>query len=203
MDFFNIIKPDMVNDTESMEFYINYLKYKLNIEIDKMYYLPDWPSVAQKLYDLDLKNCDSDSEIIKKRQLLTTILGYYIRFSNEPAKVSLYYLDKIDENDLIQLSNLKKELRRRYVINNDKYYIKILNESIIDYSRPLSKIDLKTLETDIVRVPFDTEFSVPGYNMVFFNKLHFPDPDISVINRESVFLNSINAFDEKRLVKRK
>jgi len=203
MYLFNIIKPDMVNDTESMEFYIHYLKYKLNIEIDKMYYLADWPSVAQKLYDLDLKNCDLDSEIIKKRQLLTTILGYYIRFSNEPAMVSLYYLDKIDKNDLIQLSNLKKELRRRYVINNDKYYIKILNESIIDYSRPLSKIDLKTLETDIVRVPFDTEFSVPGYNMVFFNKLHFPDPDISVINRESVFLNSINAFDEKRLVKRK
>lgn len=201
MDLFNIIKPDMVNDTESMEFYINYLKYKLNIEIHEMYYLPDWHLVAQKLYDLDLKNCNSDS--IKRKQLLTTILGYFIRFNDEPAMLSLYHLDKIDGNDLIQLFNLKKELRRRYVINNDKYYIRILNESIIDYSKPLSEIDLKTLESDIVRIPCNEEFYDPEYNMVFFNKLHFPDPDISVINREREFLDSINAFDEKRLVKRK
>lgn len=203
MELFNIIKPDMVNDSESFEFYMNYMRFKLNIEIDSMFYLLDWPSVAQTLYDLDfnIASVYSDNQVMKRKQLFTTILGYYLYYYNQPAIISLFHIDNVEEYNLQQLVSLKKELRQRYVVNSDKYYIRILNESIIDYSKPFNTIDLGRVETDVVRIPSSQDFFNPDYNMVFFNKLHFPDPDIIAINREKMYLHSIGAFDEKKLVK--
>lgn len=196
MKLFNVIKPDMVNDIEAMAFYFECLKNNFYVEEYSMYSIKSWVDLSKKLYFFD-----SNQDLSKKKQILTTILGYYLLYNDESAIVNLYDVENINQEKLRQLYDLKKQLRKRYVLNTDKYYIRILNENIIDYAKPLDELQLEILDYEIVKVPFNNEYDVNGFRMAFFNKLHFPDPNFYIVNRELSLLASENVFEQKNLVK--
>lgn len=204
MEIFNILKPDMIKDKEALSFYFEYMEMKFGINITKMYYIQDWIAISRIIYEMDVCNLKLSSEEIKQRrkQILITILGYYMYYKNQQAIINLYNVDIKNPNILNQLSTFKKELRKRYVINTDKYYLKILNTSEIDFSLPLKLINLQNVKTETVIIPFSEEFNDPNYDMIFFNRIHFPDPNIGAIQNELRILNQNNIFDEDNLVGR-
>lgn len=204
MELYNIIKPDMICDEEALNFYFSFMKSEFGININKMYYLDDWVYISKLIYELDLCNMNLNSEeIIKKRKkLLTTILGYYLFYKNKCAVISLFDVDLQKKDILKDLDFLKKELRKRFVLKTDKYYLKILNRSEIDYSLPLTSINLDNIKVESVVVHSCEDFNDPNYEMIFFNKLHFPDPDVCYINKELGAIKQTNLFKEQKCAMR-
>lgn len=204
MELYNIIKPDMICDEEALDYYFRLMKSDFGINVNKMYYLDDWIYISKLIYELDLCNMHLDSETIiqKRKQLLTTILGYYLFYRNKYAVISIFDVDLEQKDILKDLECLKKELRRRFVLKTDKYYLKILNESEIDYSLPLTSINLDNIKVASVVVDSCQEFNNPDYQMIFFNKLHFPDPDVCYINKELCAIKETNLFKEQKCAMR-
>lgn len=204
MEVFNILKPDMIRNKEALNFYFDYMLNRFGIDIKKMYYIQDWVSISKKIYELDA--CDSNllsQDIIEKRKkLLITILGYYLYYKNQQAIISLYSVDIEKPNILNQLRSFKKELRNRYVLNTDRYYLRILNLSEINLELPLKLIDLQNIETETIIVPSSEYFDNPNYDMVFFNKIHFPDPNIETVQKELKILRENDIFNEENFVRR-
>lgn len=204
MEVFNILKPDMIRNKEALNFYFDYMLNRFGIDIKKMYYIQDWVSISKKIYELDA--CDSNllsQDIIEKRKkLLITILGYYLYYKNQQAIISLYSVDIEKPNILNQLRPFKKELRNRYVLNTDRYYLRILNLSEINLELPLKLIDLQNIETETIIVPSSEYFDNPNYDMVFFNKIHFPDPNIETVQKELKILRENDIFNEESFVRR-
>lgn len=204
MEVFNILKPDMIRNKEALNFYFDYMLNRFGIDIKKMYYIQDWVSISKKIYELDA--CDSNllsQDIIEKRKkLLITILGYYLYYKNQQAIISLYSVDIKKPNILNQLRSFKKELRNRYVLNTDRYYLRILNLSEINLELPLKLIDLQNIETETIIVPSSEYFDNPNYDMVFFNKIHFPDPNIETVQKELKILRENDIFNEESFVRR-
>lgn len=204
MEVFNILKPDMIRNKEALNFYFDYMLNGFGIDIKKMYYIQDWVSISKKIYELDA--CDSNllsQDIIEKRKkLLITILGYYLYYKNQQAIISLYSVDIEKPNILNQLRSFKKELRNRYVLNTDRYYLRILNLSEINLELPLKLIDLQNIETETIIVPSSEYFDNPNYDMVFFNKIHFPDPNIETVQKELKILRENDIFNEESFVRR-
>lgn len=204
MEVFNILKPDMIRNKEALNFYFDYMLNRFGIDIKKMYYIQDWVSISKKIYELDA--CDSNllsQDIIEKRKkLLITILGYYLYYKNQQAIISLYSVDIEKPNILNQLRSFKKELRNRYVLNTDRYYLRILNLSEINLELPLKLIDLQNIETETIIVPSSEYFDNPNYDMVFFNKIHFPDPNIETVQKELKILRENDLFNEESFVRR-
>lgn len=204
MEVFNILKPDMIRNKEALNFYFDYMLNRFGIDIKKMYYIQDWVSISKKIYELDA--CDSNllsQDIIEKRKkLLITILGYYLYYKNQQAIISLYSVDIEKPNILNQLRFFKKELRNRYVLNTDRYYLRILNLSEINLELPLKLIDLQNIETETIIVPSSEYFDNPNYDMVFFNKIHFPDPNIETVQKELKILRENDIFNEESFVRR-
>lgn len=204
MEVFNILKPDMIRNKEALNFYFDYMLNRFGIDIKKMYYIQDWVSISKKIYELDA--CDSNllsQDIIEKRKkLLITILGYYLYYKNQQAIISLYSVDIEKPNILNQLRSFKKELRNRYVLNTDRYYLRILNLSEINLELPLKLIDLQNIETETIIVPSSEYFDNPNYDMVFFNKIHFPDPNIETVQKELKILRENDIFNEESFVRR-
>ena len=204
MEIFNILKPDMIQDKESLNFYFNYMKNEFGINITNMYYIRDWITISKKIYELDIHNSNLllENAIEKRKKLLITILGYYLYYKNNEAIISLYNVDTNNPCILNQLSAFKKELRKRYVLNTERYYLRILNLSEINFELPLMSIDLNSIETESIVVPSSSDFDNPNYDMVFFNRIHFPDPTIEAIQKELCVLNNNDIFDEKNMVRR-
>lgn len=204
MEVFNILKPDMIRNKEAMNFYFDYMLNRFGIDITKMYYIQDWILISKKIYELDV--CDSkllSQDIIEKRKkLLITILGYYLYYKNQQAIISLYSVDIKKPYILNQLSAFKKELRNRYVLNTDRYYLRILNLSEINLELPLKSINLQDIQTETIIVPSSEYFDNPNYDMVFFNKIHFPDPNIETIQKELRILRENDIFNEESFVRR-
>ena len=204
MEVFNILKPDMIRNKEALNFYFDYMLNRFGIDIKKMYYIQDWVSISKKIYELDA--CDSNllsQDIIEKRKkLLITILGYYLYYKNQQAIISLYSVDIEKPNILNQLRSFKKELRNRYVLNTDRYYLRILNLSEINLELPLKLIDLQNIETETIIVPSSEYFDNPNDDMVFFNKIHFPDPNIETVQKELKILRENDIFNEESFVRR-
>lgn len=204
MEVFNILKPDMISNKEALDFYFDYMLNRFEIDITKMYYIQNWVSISKKIYELDV--CDSNllshNIIEKRKRLLITILGYYLYYKNQKAIITLYNVDIKKPYILNQLSVFKKELRTRYVLNTDKYYLRILNLSEINLELPLKSIDLQNIKTETIIVPSSENFDNPNYDMVFFNKIHFPDPNIETIQKELRILRENDIFNEENFVRR-
>lgn len=201
MKMFNIIKPDMINDDESIDYYLNFMNLN-GITFNNSYYLNNWIETSKLIYEIDNNSNLSDQEkITKRKKTLVTIMGYNLFYKNMPAIINIFDLNPTQQNVLNKMALFKKELRAKYVINTDKYYLKILNESEIDFSQPLQCIDIDRIQTQLILVPFNEEFSQPHYDMVFFNKIHVPDPNISIIRKEFDIINCNNVFDNKTLVR--
>lgn len=204
MKLFNIIKPDMLADKESLRFYIEHMKKYFNIDIQEMYYIKDWVRIAKLIYELDLQTTQKIPEKIieKRKQLLVTILGYHTYYKDQNALVALYNAPTNRENILQELNTFKKELREIFVNRTDKHYIRIINEFEIDYCLPLEAIDLSMIQTEITVVPYHIELLDSSLKMAFFNRLHFPNSNIEEITNELTLLRNQGILEEKNRVKR-
>lgn len=205
MKAFNIIKPDMIEDEESTKYYFSFLKNEMKIDTITQYKINDWVSLSKKLYEMDLINGDDTIEniVMRRKQLLTTILGYYMCFNNKYATANVFDIGITNiELKLNQLSKFKKILRKKYVYDTDKYYLKILNMSDIDLENSLEQINLGLIKSDLVTLPANTEFNEENYNMIFFNKIHFPDPDIEKIKSELNLLNENGVFNKSNFMRK-
>ena len=205
MEMFNILKPDIINDEKALEFYFKNLQNKFGINDYTLYRIDNWVYISRLIYELDVSNKLDNVELVraKRKQLLITILGYYIYYKNKSAFMNIYKI--ADENTcqlLKELNILKKDLRKKYVLNTDKYYLKILNQDEIDFDLPLKSIDLDNIQTKVLSVPYWKEISNPKYNMIFFNKVHFPDPNVEEIRTEINILRENGVFSKNNLVRR-
>lgn len=205
MEVFNIFKPDMISDKEALKYYFNYMEKDLKIKEQQLYKISNWTMLSKEMYEKDLKEqqLDLEEELIKRKQLLTTILGYHLFYRNEMAAVNLYKLEKNDINlTLYKLSAFKKELRKRFVYDTDKFYLKITNWSDIDIKAPLNQIDLDLIKSSYLTLPSTRNFDNPDYSMIFFNKLHFPNPNVESIERELEILRTHGIISENNILKK-
>lgn len=205
MKAFNIFKPDMIIDKEALRYYFNYLEKELKIETQQLYKISNWTSLCKTLYEDDLKdqNLGKEQEMIKRKQLLITILGYHLFYKNKMAAVNLYELD-MNNLDLVlfKLNAFKKELRKKYVYDTDKYYLKILNWSDVDIEKPLNQIDLNLIRTKHIIVPSTANIKESEYSMIFFNKLHFPNPNVESLGKELKLLKASGVIEKDNILKK-
>lgn len=199
MEVFNIIKPDMLNDLESFDYYLNTMQERFKINIEHLYIIPDWIKIAKLIYESDLQSSELNSEklIEKRRELLITILGYNLYFKNQKAAVALYNIPINKKEVLEELTKFKKELRKKYVYQSAKHYIKIQNESEINYNMPLEDIDISKIKIETKTFPGESdELQDEEFKMAFFNRLHFPDANVESISRELKILRSQGIIPE-------
>lgn len=187
-----ILKPDaflhprvIIND------YLLEIK-KLTDKPINYYDIKNWSNVSLYMYEHDIINLNTQDEIIKKRkQLLTTILGYDRLFRKQDALAM--FVDTYDpEYTLLILNKIKKELRKKYVSKTDKYFIEYQSEIEQLLSSPLYDIDLDSIKIDLKMYPANSNVEANEIrNMIFFNKIHVPT------------LLEENEFEKDLLVKKK
>lgn len=180
---FNILKPDMVDHKEALDFYFKKIEKKFGHESYKIYKISDYVTLSMNIYESELsKNYKIIEELYSKRlQLLTTLKGYKsIYFKNEAFLVLL----DVDQKLAFYLHELKKEIRENFVYNTKKNYLHFLNLNEEILSKPLYNIDIDLLKAQIESVGSNEKFEKEDYNMIYFNKIHFPDPNPKSINLE-------------------
>lgn len=204
MKTFNILKPDMLENDSIVAYYLELLNKELGITLNENYYIENWIDFSKLVYELDLtcNNLSLEEIRSKRKQLLTTIKGYELFYGNKKAVAALYDIECNVESTLQKLSLLKKMIRQKYVYHTDRVYIKFLNEKEIDFNSPLCKIPLEEISVDICIMAHDKELNDPSYNMAFFNKLHFPDPNPICIGREIKLLTEEGIIKENNKVQR-
>ena len=72
----------------------------------------------------------------------------------------------------------------------------------IDFDSPLKSINLDNIQTKVLSVPYWEEILNPKYNMIFFNKIHFPDPNIEEVRKEIDILRENGVVSKNNLVRR-
>lgn len=200
---FNIIKPDMLDNKDSLNFYFDYMNSNFDIDEVRLYEITNWTELAKQIYELEVeKSITTIEKLQKRKQILTTILGYHIYFPKNTAMLSIYNVEDDNLKTLEELTKFKKSLRKNYVYNTDKYYLRIKNEKIVDYSKPLQSVNLNSISTDNLVIPNNQDLNDDSFSMIYFNKLHFPDPNITVINSELDVLKRNDIINIKKLVRR-
>lgn len=204
MEVFNILKPDMLEDEESINYYLVNLKKKFDISLGNYYIVRDWVNLFIKLYESDLENSNLCLEQlkIKRKQIITTVKGYDLLYKNKNALVFFYEISN-DNKDLLQsLCDFKISFRKKYVYNTRKVYIRMLNETKINFDCSMTDIDMKDIKSDLHIVSCNQDFNDSRYSMCYFNKLHFPNPCKEDIEREKEIINNEGIIQNINKVKR-
>ncbi len=206
MQLFNIIKPDMVNDKEALKYYFNIIKNDFKLEIKDIYSVSDWPNLSKKIYELDIESSSlSQNEIITKReQILTTIMGYHIRYHNTMGAVIFYECDNDSHRKelLKKMYLLKKNIRKKYVNDSDKYYIRIIDKDKIDFRDSIIDIDINNIFCKIKIYKSYEELLDEEYNMAFFNHIHCPDWNNSNVDLEMKVLSDSGIINSKSRIRK-
>jgi hypothetical protein len=199
MRTFYIQKPDMLRNPIAIKYCHDQLEKRGNIKLLDSYYIDDWVHISKLIYELKQPGLSSDEMKKIRKQLVTTIAGYNRYYPNEPAVISL--LDVPDDSHLTDLHRFKKDLRKQFVNSSDKYYIRYLNEEEIDFGQRLVNINLQTLSAEYKCLKCDQEMEDDRYNMIFFNHLHCPDPDINSVEHDLDLLQANGVFSDKNKVR--
>lgn len=189
MNAFFILKPDLLDNTELLEEYKKMLQLQEYLVHESYLLINDWVESSLRMYDVS--QLEPNKENIRKKMLIT-ILGYYKYYKNKGAIIDLV---RVDESDLIKMNQFKKDFREKYVVKSDKNYICINNMDIIRLSSPLTNVPLNMVEASYYKTSYDVEEIKEGYNLIYFNKLHCPDPNIDCVNRD------LDILDYKKLQK--
>ncbi len=204
MVVFNIIKPDMINHSESISYYFDFVNSNFDSSSMDTYLISNWVELAKKIYELEVEKQTTSIEKLKKtKEILTTILGYSHFYKENNALLNIYDVPSRSIEALDNLVMFKKDLRKKYVYNTDKYYIKTVNFNESNYQKPLSMININNIELETFKIPFNKSFDDESFNMVYFNKLHFPDPDPIAILKEFKILEEVGIISNKNKVKLK
>lgn len=206
MEVFNIIKPDMIYDKNSLTYYFNELGKILELDKLKMYNIPNWALLSRKIYEMEIQ-CSSlslEECLLKRKQFLTTIIGYS-KYNIEKNGAAIVF--SIDEKcDIVKILNemylLKKRIRKKYVAKSNKLYLKYLDEGKIDFSKPLYDIDINHINTEVKMCKYNEFFFDSNYNMIFFNKLHSPDVNLNALKMELDILYSTEIISEEKIIRK-
>lgn len=192
----------MLDHYDSMKFYFDYINSKFDNNVN-LYKIRSWTEISKQIYELEVSNISTDIEKLKRRkELLVSILGYHIYYPKNMALLCLYNVANSNNKVLFELENFKKELRKRYVYNTDKHFLRIHEENLPNYSESLKNIDLNLISADYMVLSNNQELCDDTFSMIYFNKLHFPDPNINAINKEIQILNQNGIINNKNLVRR-
>lgn len=186
---FYILKPDMFEDKAALEFYQEFLKNEGIKPSEK--FRAEWIGLSKLLYEP--VNINSAEELRKiRKQLLTTIKAYQMLYPDFCA------IDIFDTRigELQKLYDFKKILRRKFVFNTDRYYIRF--DGALPLDSKLADIDISGISCSVVIKKSDEELTDSGYNMAFLNKIHFPDSNEESLSHD---MEIIRNFD-KRLIRR-
>ncbi len=192
---FYILKPDMLKDANSLNYFFDNLKEIKEVKLIDLYYIKDWVSLSKLLYEIDSSALSSKDIIKKRKQLITTIRGYHEFYQKEPGLLSLLEVSPRNKT-LRTLHALKKELRQKYVYNTKKHYLRFLNESQLNFEKKLIDFDIDNIPIQFKVLNGHETMDHPQYHLAYFNKIHFPDPHIASINRD------FKALEKKGLLKK-
>ena len=181
-----IMKPDMLIDQNSVDYFIENIKL-IPIDVIASYKIKDFPNLCKYLYETDDKK--------QKIKMLTTIRGYYDLYDRDAILV----LVDVDDDNLEDLVKFKMEFRKKFVYTNtDKHYLKF--QERVDISKPLSTISISNLQVSYNIVPFSQEVKENGYNLCHFNKLHCPDGNVLDTNKDLEVIDSYGIIKEKNKI---
>lgn len=191
MQAFYLLKPDILTDKKALDYYYKFLSDQ-KIKIYDEYLINNWINLSKLLYEPDY---EKDIEKIKKirKQMITTIKGYQLFYEDK----ALINTIEADQNRLQDLYDFKKELRKQFVYDEEKYYL--VFEEDIPTDKKLSDINIENIKCNAIIVP--KMIKKEGYNLVYFNKIHFPDPTKEAVNRDLIIIEENGVCDNK--VKRK
>ena len=192
MRAFYLFKPDILNDIEALNYCYSFLNNQ-GIEIKGEYLINNWIDISKLLYEPS-NETDIDKIKLLRKQMLTTIKGYQIAYKDEAIVIII----EVEEELLPLLFNFKKELRKKYVYGEEKMYLLFENELPLD--NKLSDINLEKIKCTSILVP--KLIDIQGYNLVYFNKIHFPDPTKAAVNRDLRIIEEHGNLEEIK-VKRK
>ena len=78
----------------------------------------------------------------------------------------------------------------------------IKNSDIIPYEDKITTYDLSNLDLEFIVLPPNASINDERFNMIFFNKIHFPDPDSISLRKDMDLLKDYGVFEEKNKILR-
>lgn len=200
MKVFYILKPDMLRNRDALKYYENGVLDSLFVHDAEFFYIRDWTEFSKLLYDQD-EDLTLEQLKEKRKKVLTTILGYKKYFEGESAVLNTFEIPD-DEKCLKELFDFKKRLRRLFVYGTEQHFVNIKNSDIIPYEDKITTYDLSGLDLEFIVLPPNGSINDERFNMIFFNKIHFPDPDSISLRKDMDLLKDYGVFEEKNKILR-
>ena len=200
MKVFYILKPDMLRNRDALKYYENGVLDSLFVHDAEFFYIRDWVEFSKLLYDQD-DNLTLEQLKEKRRKVLTTILGYKKYFEGESAVLNTFEIPD-DEKCLKELFDFKKRLRQILVYGTSQHFVSINDSRVIPYENKIVTYDLSDLDLEFRILPSNAIMNDKRFNMIFFNKIHFPDPDSTSLGKDMNLLKEYGVFEEKNKILR-
>ena len=198
MKAFYLLKPDMLDKEYFFKQYLAMIENSPFLKSEGIYNVGNWVELSKRLYDVyenEYRGIPNDEW---RKKMLITIMGYYKYYKDEDALVDVI---EVDESNLERMDNLKREYRKLYVYNREKYFISIENEDKINYNKNIIDINLDNIKADYFEMlEANNIISVDGYKLILFNKIHFPDPTVKDIERDQEIIEKY-ALSKKKVLK--
>lgn len=200
MKVFYILKPDIFRSKEALKYYKNSVLDNLFVHNAEFFCIRDWLEFSKILYDQDEKLTIEQLKE-KRRKILTTILGYKKYYEGKNAIVNTFEIPN-DEKCLKDIFDFKKKLRQIYVCGENQHFVKINDLRVIPYENNIITYDLDDLNLEFKVLPSNVTMKDKSFQMIFFNKIHFPDPDINSLEKDMNLLKDYGVFEEKNRILR-
>ena len=198
MKAFYLLKPDMLKNKYFLEKYKEMISNSGFLKSEGLYNVGNWVQLSKRLYDVYPSESRGIPNDEWRKKMLITIMGYYKYYRDDDALIDII---QVDENDLEKMEALKKEYRKLYVYNREKYFINIENNDDINYNNYMDHIDLSSVKANYYEMLEHSDITeLNGYNLILFNKIHFPDPNKNDIERDQDIIQEY-ALSKKKILK--
>ena len=202
MILFNVIKPDMLINKKTLEYYFASLSKIDKFSLKELYIVEDWILLSKLLYEIEIIKYEKEQEKRERRkELITTIKGYDLCYPEHYAVLVTFTLNSEITDALETMCKLKKEIRKKFVYETDKHYLKYLDQNL-DFSNRLFDIEIENISVEHKVIPYSIDFNHPEYYMIYFNCLHCCDPIIENVQKESQIIANAQIIREKNILKR-
>lgn len=183
MKAFYILKPDSLERKDVIEAYKKLIGSQEYIKNRQQYIINSWVDLSCLLYEPQNIDLIGDEKRKLRLNMLTTIKGYDYLYPNKPAVIDMFDIPN-EIQCLIFLNNIKYRIRKEYVLNTSKNYIKFLNLTRKMLTKELKNIDVRNLDISHIRTNHDVNLEIKDYYLAYMNCIHFPDPNIEAIERD-------------------
>ena len=194
MKAFYILKPDALGRKDVIDAYKEMIESQEYVKNRQQYIIDSWIDLSCLLYEPQNKNMEDDEKINLRLRMLTTIKGYDYLYQDKPAVVDVF--DVPNKSEFLNLLNdIKYCIRREYVANTPKNYIKFLNLTRDILINELKDIDVRNL--NILHIKTNPDVDIEDYALACMNCIHFPDPNVEAIERD------LDIIDNQKILTKK